>query len=677
MSAVIAAPPRILTRAFWAPTDLLARFRRIGYLLLGLQLAGFLAWSTLLYSRFAVTSDFLMDAQALFGITHGNLDPINSLTGLPHWRSHAEFITWLLAPVYWAWPHSVLLLWLQDIGTVAAEMVAFTWLCEIAHRSRPGRGAAWLAAAGLLLLVANPWMWWAVTFDFHFESLAMPLIVLLARDLMMGRRRAWVWVVPLLAFGDVVGTYMVGAGLGGALANRRAWLRGLLVAATGLAAVLVITLVHANRGSGGGLSAYAYLAGAPEGFRLSLPALAKGVLSHPLGVLRAMWVKRLDIWANLAPAGVLGIGSASVLPLSLIVLLEDNLPVTLIFARPSFQSLPLYVLVPVGTVAVLAWISRRHRRLAGTLAALAAVQALLWAAVWVPRTPGTWLRVPAPTAATLAAVAAKIPASAEVVVSQGIMGRFSDHPRVYGLYSPTRGGSLAVHGQTWFVLAPVAGQEAQTTGSVMALAGRLAGPWHAALMTQANGVWAFRLDPPPGVHSLMLPGETPALPAWAAPLTPGEAGVRVMSGPPAAWHMTATGGPGYVADGIAWQKPPGNYQARVRLAASGPVNVEVWNDTGEVLLSRRSIPATRGVESVRLPVDARSEYPAHFFSGWGPFQAQLMPPLPGNRLEVRVWSPGHHEVSVYGAQLVAAGAFHAVHARGASALTADPGAGHG
>ncbi len=32
--------------------------RRIGYTVLGLQLAGFLAWSTLLYSRFAVSFDF-------------------------------------------------------------------------------------------------------------------------------------------------------------------------------------------------------------------------------------------------------------------------------------------------------------------------------------------------------------------------------------------------------------------------------------------------------------------------------------------------------------------------------------------------------------------------------------------------------------------------------------------
>ena len=37
---------------------------------------------------------------------------------------------------------------------------------------------------------------------------AMPFAVLLARDLCNGRRRAWAWVLPLLACGDVAATYL-------------------------------------------------------------------------------------------------------------------------------------------------------------------------------------------------------------------------------------------------------------------------------------------------------------------------------------------------------------------------------------------------------------------------------------------------------------------------------------
>jgi hypothetical protein len=626
--------------------------RRAGYAVLGLQLVGFLVWSTLEYHRFALAMDFTQFNQAWYAIAHGHLNPVDSIKGYSYWRDHAAFITWPMALLYWVWPHSPLLLWLQDIGTVAAELLAFTWLCELAQRYRRGRGAAWLAGAGLVLLAVNPWMGWAVTFDFHLEPLAMPLVVLLARDLVNGRRRAWVWVVPLLACGDVVCTYLVGVGLGGVLAGRRSRLTGALVAGVGLAATLVITLLHADRGSGGGLQAYAYLAAAPSAAGLSVGALAKGMIAHPLGVLRALWAKKLDIWANLAPSGLIGIAFIPVLPICAIILLENNLPVTLIFSRPSFQSLPLYVLIPVGTVGMLGWLSRRHIRLANLLTAILAAEALAWAAVWVPPTPGEWIRVPGATAATLAAVEERIPVSAEVIASSGITGRFSDHADVYGLFTLTN-YRIPVSGNTWFVIAPLAGIEGQTTASAMALVGELAGPLHAVLVTHVHGVWAFRWRPPPGVHSIVVPDERTALQAWTAPLSPGTAGHRVMTGPVGDWRVISSGGRGYIADGIAWQRPPGRYQAFVTLSTSGPVNVEVWNDTGNVLLARRGIPATTGVETVELPVDALTEYRSSVYTGWGPFRAALIPPPPGNRLEVRVWSPGGATVNVYSAELAA------------------------
>ena len=87
------------------------------------------------------------------------------------------------------------------------------------------------------------------------------------------------------------------------------------------------------------------------------------------------------------------------------------------------------------------------------------------------------------------------------------------------------------------------------------------------------------------------------------------------------------------------------------LSATGPVNVEVWDDNGDVLLARRSIPATAGVKSITLPVNATTGYPASVYSGWGPFRATFVPPPSGQRLEVRVWSPGGESVNVYRAEL--------------------------
>ena len=75
-----------------------------------------------------------------------------------------------------------MLLWLQDLGVAVAEAVAFTWLCEIASRRlapltastsmlNARRDALWLAGAGLALLVVNPWIWWGISFDYHFETI--------------------------------------------------------------------------------------------------------------------------------------------------------------------------------------------------------------------------------------------------------------------------------------------------------------------------------------------------------------------------------------------------------------------------------------------------------------------------------------------------------------------------
>jgi hypothetical protein len=172
---------------------------------------------------------------------------------------------------------------------------------------------------------------------------------------------------------------------------------------------------------------------------------------------------------------------------------------------------------------------------------------------------------------------------------------------------------------------------------------------HATLVTHANGVWAFRWNPPPGVGAITVPGNSSPLPAWTAV---GAAGRAVMTGPVIGWHTTSTGASGYVADGLAWSEPPGRYDAQVTLSATGPVNVEVWNDTGNTLLARQTTPATTGIQTVTLGVDAAASR-ASTYSGWGLFRDLFVPPS-GQRLEVRVWSPGGELVNVYSAELTSA-----------------------
>jgi hypothetical protein len=394
---------------------------------------------------------------------------------------------------------------------------------------------------------------------------------------------------------------------------------------------------------------YGYLvagaAGSVAGSKLTVPALVKGVATHPWVVLRVLWDKRTDLLANLAPAGLVGVGFAAVLPLMLVVLLADTLSAGSRFAEPLFQSLPVYVLLPVGTVAVLAWLARRYRRAALVVAGLLVAQAAGWAIVWGPRVPGQWLRTSPGTASALAAVGRMIPPSAEVIASQGVVGRFSGRTAVHEL---AHTGAVPLdRPEAWFVITPAAGTELQSTASAMALIGRVATLPGSSLMLHRDGVWAFRWNPPASQRSLAVPDGSAGLPGWAAPGT----GHDVVTGPLPGWHVVAGDGPGYAAYGLAWQEPLGRYRATVALSAAEPVDVEVWDDNGDVLLARRRVPATDGVASVTLPVTAAVAYPAPIYRGWGPFRADFAAPPEGERLEIRVWSPGGAPVSVYHAEL--------------------------
>jgi hypothetical protein len=379
-----------------------------------------------------------------------------------------------------------------------------------------------------------------------------------------------------------------------------------------------------------------------------MPALVKGVASHPWTVLRVLLAKRVDLLANLAPAGLLGLGFAALLPLMLVVLLANTLSGGSRFAEPLFQSLPVYVLLPVGTVAVLVWLAGRHRRAALVLAGLLVAQAVGWAAVWGPRTPGQWLRISPATAATLAAVEGMIPPSAEVIASQGVIGRFSGRVAVHVL---ARTGTVPIdRREAWFVITPATGTELQSTASAMALIAAVAGQADSRLMMHRDGVWAFRWRPPAGLRTLRVPDGSAWLPGWTAPGT----GHDVVTGPLASWHAAAGVAPGYAAYGLAWQEPLGRYLATVVMSAAQPVNVEVWDDNGGVLLARQRIPATDGVASVTVPVTAAVAYPMPIYRGWGPFRVIFAPPPVGQRLEIRVWSPGGAQVSVYRAKLMPA-----------------------
>ncbi len=629
--------------------------RRVGWGLLALQLAWLVGYSVVEFQRFALTLDFAAYHQAWYLIAHGDLDPYDTVLGFPFWRNNGEFLMWPLALAGVPFDHGVVLLWIQDLAVVGTEAVALAWVVDLVGRPAWARRFPPDLAVGVavVLLVADPWVYWTAAFDFHFEPIDALLVLLAARAL-FARRFRWCAPAVVLALlaGDLSASLVAGLGVAALVAGRQ-WRRpGLVLVVVGAAWVGLLSLLGMRGGNLVGAYGHLAVSGGVVG-QLGTGQVVAGIAGHPARVLHALWVRRDNIVANLAPAGLVGFLTPVGFGVPLVVLLSTNLAAGLLFSQDPFQNFAVYAFVAVGTVVALGRVAgwrRWGRAVALAVAGLLVVDTLGWAAVWLPRTPTHWLRVTPGAARVLAGVERRIPASAEVIVSQGVAGRFSGRRAVYAIFGGR--GSYPVSGTTYVVVTPFQGIEAASANAQLAAIATVSAEPGSTLVAHGHGVWAFRWDPPGGTTTLTLPAQAAAVPAWSVA---GAAGRAVLDGPLAGWHAAATGSRGYVADRAYWREGRGSYVASAVLSADVPVNVEVWNDTGGVLLARRSLPPTRGETVVHLAFDASRTYPATVFTGVGPFRITPVPPPPGNVFEIRVWSPGGGVVRVFTLALVPAG----------------------
>lgn len=612
------------------------------------QLLGMLAWSALLYQRYALTWDYAAYHQVWRELARGQLSPYSSLMDESFWRNDGEFLLWPLSLVGLVFPSGLALLWLQDLALVAANVVCYRWVREalvVELGGSPGLRRA-LSGLTLLLLIANPWQYWAVSFDWHLEPFATLLAVLAARALYLRRWRPLAsYSALLLAAGAPATVVLVGVGIGGLLqpGRRRA---GLAMVTAGFAWILGLSALGAAKGAAL-TTAYGYLAGAHSG-QLTTGGLVLAVARHPLNVLRAWWSERLNALSMISGAGLIGaVAAPSVGVVALVLLSADLSGGTArlrIFASTPMQQLPLMPFVAFGTALVLARLfrNRRARPIALALGALSTAYCLLWAAVWLPPLPGTWLRVSPPAAAALARAQQEIPADAEVIAWQGVVGRFSDRPLTYALFQPAEFPVKSP--DVYVVAAPYQGIETASVQQSLAIMATMAADPQAHLLFESAGIWVWRLTPPAGLRQVSLTPSSPYVPAWALN-APG--GHPVLSGPPATWHLAATGTGGYAASGAYWRVLPGSYQAQAEISTTGPASVEVWDDTSSTLLARRQLPATNGRRFLSMAFTLAALHPPNLFRGWGPATVSPHPRPPGDQIEIRVYTPAGQGVSMY------------------------------
>jgi len=622
--------------------------------LLSLQLVLFMVWSQVESSRYLLNIDAAQYEQAWYLIAHGVLDPVDSMKSAFFWQDHSVFLFWVAAPLWWVWPHPVTLLWLQDIFAVAAQFVGVLWIGEslasTRHHHLTDRRKVVMMACGLVLFLGDPWITWSISNDFHVEVFSVFFVVVAARDFTNSRRRAWVWVLLAMGTGNLAATYLVGLGMSAFVAGAAWRRRALIVAGLGLGWAEFCSVIHGDLGSA--FIGYHYLMPQVRAVRQgSLSSVVIGALKHPGAALSTVWGYKLSIWADLSSGGLVGVLSPWAFGVPLVVMAENALNSVPNYISPNtgYQNFPEYIFLPVGTVLVclaLAVSPSRWRRRSSLRVLIAATLLVCgWGIVWYPSTVSQWLRVPSDSARVLSQVAAEIPSDAEVVASQGIFGDFSWHRWVFNVTDVAQNIPFESN-DLWFVIAPNVGIEIQSPANAMALISTIAALPGVQLVAHASGIWAFHWERRDPYTAITVRQDATTIPAFAST---GSSGVPVTWGGSTQWFVQALPTPGYVvsqdyfAEGSA-----GPYSARVTLDAHGPVNVEVWDSTTNVLLARAPGLVTQGQRrTVQLDFRLGSVRPPAQYQGRFLWESPPPPTSTGADIEVRVWTGGDSVARVY------------------------------
>ena len=635
-------------RARWS--DSLQRVHAYGMLAIALGLIALCVWSSVIARHGALTYDFAFYAQGWYLIAHGHLNPYSTIVQEPLWRNAGEFVLWPLAPLWYLWPHPLTLLWVQDGATAACEAVVFFWMCQIAAlaRARNQIGpwfTALLPAMGLIVMIATPWTIWIDSFDFHPQPIDLLASIIAAHAFWRGRSRVgWIAAVLSAACGAIGATYVAGVGISALLAGRR-WRRvGVSLVALGIGWLLVLSLLGADHAS----VVYHALVN-HRGGPVGAANLAGALLLHPGRAVSAVWSVHTDVFADVASGGLIGALSPWALGTTLLVLIEGALTGSAGYISPHVQNtLPVLLLVPLGTVAIcvaVASSSLRWRRiLAATLALAAVLNTVGWLLTWAPRTAATWDSVSAATGQTLAKARALMSPSDEVVVSQGVVGTFALRRYVYPLTAnpPLR---LPVKSRTvWFVLAPTSGIESQSPVAAQSEVTQLVQRIGAAMILDENGVYVLRWRPPTRYRSVELRATT-LLAAYAIePSSPD----LITRGSPATWHYVSRQSGGELLSGDYWPEPLGTLVTSLRVSSHGPLTVQWWDTTANTEIAAQRLPSSDGrVVTRTLRIRFTHAVVPTAYSGRWPFVILALAPPALNDVEVRVYKLGGAPAALY------------------------------
>jgi uncharacterized membrane protein len=503
-----------------------------------LQALALLVISNFQYSRFGLGLDFTTSNQAAFLIAHAHLDPYITTHRYLYLDDHFGLLLYPIALIYLVYPHGSVLLWLQDLAGVGAEIATIWWIAEIVLRRKvrqmssptdsgtpvsggpvsPGpvdrdRFAEWAGPAivlgALVLMVADPWFYTACLFDFHLNAFSALFLVIAARDVWNGRIwRAGIFCFALLLTGDTGGLYLMGLGLSVALAVKGKRLYGVIALVIGVGWVFLVHAIAVNQ-SYVLISSYTYLVtGSPlVPGSITLVTVSKALVEHSHRWIQMLWGRRKIVYEVLIPTGVIGVASPWAIGADLVVFFLQAIALPLIFLVNGFNEMAGLLVVLAASMmmmAALAYSPRRWMRTgAVVLGAAMLAQSLVLASVKGPEIEPYWFKVSAPQASVLGRVLNDTPPDAEVISSWGVMGRFSNRQWIYPLYQGVEADP--VRERTVVFVLTNAGNEDDTPATVAAIDYYLTDKLKAQVIADAYGVEAFEWHDPRGTTQVYLP----------------------------------------------------------------------------------------------------------------------------------------------------------------------------
>jgi hypothetical protein len=484
-------------------------------IVLGSQLVLLLIASTIQYDRFGLDSDFSLFNQAAYLISHGDLLP--TTLGTPYLDDHFGLLIYPITLVYLVYPHGVLLLWLQDIAGVAAEVAVLRWVYFILSRrlGDAGESRDRLAAAGVLcvvtlLMLLNPWFYTACLFEFHLLAFAALFLVCVLSNAWRGRL-GWAsfWAGALLLTGDTGGLYLAGAGFSIAIASPtfRRRIAGVAAMCVGFIWLFFVTAVAVKANTV--VQNYTWLVTGGQGIRenITLWKVLKAIVLHPHRQLQMIWGKRVYVYKVLIPTGVIGLFSPWMWGTDVITFYAMTLAFSLTFLVDGFNLLAGFFVGAAGTAMVLSFLISKQRAWINAGVALLLVimlgQSIALAVTELPGIPSYWYRVSPTQAVVLGEVLNETPENSEVIASGGVMGRFSGRDAIYG-FDHSQTTFKVLRPVVIFVFAPHAGIETLKASEIEDAIGYTGTTLHAEVLVNRDGVYAFLWHPAPNVYSVNL-----------------------------------------------------------------------------------------------------------------------------------------------------------------------------